>query len=202
MQLPWLTLSTGAVAVLIFLAPDSIVSGLPLDRDAFFRGAFWQPLTAHLTHWNLDHLIWDVVMFGIVGALVEMRSRKAWLLLNLISALAISGAVLLFRPDLHYYRGLSGLDMALAGFGVFVMFQDSRMNRFSKERWMWGGALILLCVKPLVEIVLGNALFVSKLGEGVENVALTHLLGVVVGIGIGAFQTMHQLQTEGLLRRL
>ena len=105
--------------------------------------------------------------------------------MNLISAALISFSVLVIRPDLQFYRGLSGLDMALAGYWFLAMFRDSMSKRAVGEQWMWGGALALLFIKPLVEIVRGSALFVSDLGAGVENVALAHLMGVVAGVGFG-----------------
>ena len=185
LRLPWLTLLTGAAAALLFLAPESWTSILQLDRNAIAQDGFWQLFTGHLTHWNASHFIWDVVMFGLVGAMVEIRSRKAWIWVNLISAVLISFSVLVFRPDLQFYRGLSGLDMALAGYWVLAMFRDSLAKRVISERWMWGGALVLLFSKPLIEIAMGSALFVSDLGAGVENVALAHLVGVVAGVGLG-----------------
>ena len=124
-------------------------------------------------------------MFGLVGALVEIRSRKAWIWVNLISAVLISFSVLVFRPDLQFYRGLSGLDMALAAYWILAMFRDSMAKRVISERSMWGGALVLLFSKPLIEIAIGSALFVSDLGAGVENVALAHFVGVVAGVGLG-----------------
>lgn len=184
-QLPWLTLLTGAVAALLFLAPESSASILQLDSYAFAQGSLWQLFTGHLTHWSASHFIWDVAMFGLVGAMVEMRSRRAWIWVNLISAALISFSVLVIRPDLQFYRGLSGLDMALAGYWFLVIFRDSMSKRAVGEQWMWGGALALLFIKPLVEIVRGSALFVSDLGAGVENVALAHLMGVVAGVGFG-----------------
>ncbi len=182
MKLPWLTLLTGVVAVLVFVSPVGVASGLQLDRGAVFQGAYWQLLTGHLTHWSFDHLIWDLAMFGILGVLVEARSRKAWIRLNLISALAVSLSVIFIQAELEFYRGLSGLDMALAGYWFVVMFQDCRLKGRSNESWMWGAALVLLFSKALFEIVLGNALFVSNLGDGVVNVPLAHLAGAAVGV--------------------
>lgn len=182
LRLPWLTLSTGAVATLVYLAPASIGTGLQLDRSAIALGAFWSLLTAHLVHWSFEHYIWDVLIFVAIGAFVESRSRGIWLQLNLISALAISLSVLAFRSDLQSYRGLSGLDMALASYWVLSMLQTSWANGQSKERWMWGVALAVLIAKPMVEMAIGGPMFVHALGDGVENVALAHLVGALVGL--------------------
>ncbi|MGY8695698.1 MAG: hypothetical protein ACKVGW_16080, partial [Verrucomicrobiia bacterium] len=56
-QLPWLTLLTGAVAALLFLAPESSASILQLDSYAFAQGSLWQLFTGPLTHWSASHFI-------------------------------------------------------------------------------------------------------------------------------------------------
>ena len=180
-RLPWLTLLTGAVAVLIFLSAEVGASVLQWDREAFLGGAWWQALSAHWVHWNFEHLLWDLAMFGIVGSLVEIRSRKAWLRVIVVSVLAISGAVLAFRPDLRFYRGLSGLDMALAAYWIFISFRESRRKGLN-EQWLWGLGLVLLFSKALFETALGKAIFVGDLGLGIQNVAMAHLVGAFVGV--------------------
>lgn len=183
-KLPWLTVLTGAVVILIHWAPDYWGRALQLDRSLIGLGTFWQLFTAHLTHWNASHLIWDVAMFGMVGTLVEMRSRSDWLMTIAVSAFLIPISVLLLRPDLQYYRGLSGLDMALAGYWLATQFQECRTKGRLNEKGMWAIALVLLLAKPLVELASGEALFVSDLGAGIENVALAHFVGALVGLSV------------------
>lgn len=177
-RLPWLTLLTGVAALLIFLGPVEWALGLQLDRGDLGIRSAWQLFTGHLIHWNANHLIWDIAVFGTVGSLVEMRSRSDWLGLCLASAVAISISFLVWVPDLQFYRGLSGIDMALVGFWMCSQLRESPR----KLRWMWRVGLMLVIAKPLIEIILGQALFVSDLGTGVRNVPLAHLVGVSVGI--------------------
>lgn len=188
-RLPWLTLLSGAVAFLVFLAPESVGAALQLDRNDSGFALCWHVITSHLTHWNFEHLLWDMAVFGVVGSMVERRSRSVWLGLFLASAVAISISFLIWVPDLQFYRGLSGVDMAFVGY--WIVFQLKESPR--KLRWMWRMGLLLVVVKPLAEILFGQALFVSDLGPGNRNVPLSHLIGAGVGVlfahcaaGVGA----------------
>jgi len=180
MRLPWLTLLAGAAALLLFIGPVEWSLGLQLDRSDWGIRTVWQSITGHLTHWNGNHLAWDLAVFGMVGAFVEIRSRRVLLRLILLSGAAISLAVLAWLPEIQYYRGLSGVDMALVGYWLCVQLKESR----SVRRWMWGIGLALSVAKPLVEIILGEAMFVTDLGAGVSNVPLAHLVGAGVGVAI------------------
>ncbi len=177
-RLPWLTLLSGAVAFLIFLVPESVGAALQLDRGDSGFALCGQAITSHFTHWNFEHLLWDLAVFLVVGSLVERRSRRAWLGLFFVSAVAISISFLIWVPDLQFYRGLSGIDMAFVGYWIGFQLKDSPQ----RLRWMWGMGLLLVVAKPLAEIFLGQALFVSDLGPGNRNVPLAHLIGACVGV--------------------
>ncbi len=178
--LPWLTLSVGAASLLIHFGPLSWVLELQRDRSELDVGALWRMATAHLVHWNADHLFWDLAVFGIAGTAVERRSRRDWFVLGLASAVAVSLAVWVWLPEIRYYRGLSGVDMAFVGFWVCLRMKEAprRAGR------VWGVGLFVLLAKPLFEIATGSTLFVSDLGPGVSNVPLAHLVGLGVGIGL------------------
>ncbi len=176
-RLPWLTMLSGAVAFLIFLAPESVGAAWQLDRGSSVFALCWQSITSHLTHWNFEHLVWDLAVFIVVGSMVERRSRNVWLGLFLASAVAISISFLIWVPDLQFYRGLSGIDMAFVGYWIGFQLKGSPR----KLRGMWGMGLLLVVAKPLAEILFGQALFVSDLGPGNRNVPLAHLVGAGVG---------------------
>ena len=72
------------------------VDGTPGDRDrlravgrrdapvrprrALQAGEIWRLATCHLTHWNAEHLQWDLLMFVVLGAVCELRNpRRMWL---------------------------------------------------------------------------------------------------------------------------
>ena len=179
-QLPWLTLLTGAAALLIFAAPPELASSLQFDRANLT--SVWRLLTAHLTHWNLEHLTWDVLMLLIVGTLVERHSRKGWIVTMLFTSIIVSTSVLLFKIDLQLYRGLSGLDMALAGTYIVSQIHASKSKSHLGSKNLYSFALLILLAKPLIEVIRDQPLFISDLGQGIENVPLAHLIGAFTGI--------------------
>src|SRR5262249_17256841 len=99
-------------AVLVFISGRSVASALEVDRTAIFAGQWYRLLTCHFTHWNADHLFWDVSMFAALGFVCEQRDRRAFLLTTLGSALLVGLAVLVMCPEMNVYRGLSGMDSA------------------------------------------------------------------------------------------
>lgn len=99
------------------------------------------------------------------------------------------------RADIVLGPGISARPPVLSGlvgfgYGPGCLLDSRYVSRFhgqeSNQRTMdVGRALVLLFSKPLIEIAIGSALFVSDLGAGVENVALAHFVGVVAGVGLG-----------------
>ena len=62
------------MAVTVHLVPGS-AQWLQYDRQAVLAGAWWRCLTGHLVHWNTEHLVWDLLMFVVLGYLIERQSR-------------------------------------------------------------------------------------------------------------------------------
>ena len=179
-RLPWLTLLVGAVAVSIHWLPSEIALVFQLDRSMVGH-SWWQLVTGHWVHWNESHLFWDVAMFVVLGTWVERHSRKVWLAVLGATSLFVSAAFMLGLPELQYYRGLSGLDMALAAYWISIQLWEAIRGGSRGERWLWIGALGLLFAKTFFETAWGRALFASDLGEGVANVPLAHLVGALTG---------------------
>jgi len=60
------------------------------NRSAIKSGEAWRIVTGHLVHWNLDHLVWDLGMFAVLGGLCEMRNSRIYVVCLAASALFIS----------------------------------------------------------------------------------------------------------------
>ena len=108
---PWVTAVVGAVVLLAFVLPG-VSEVLQYDRSALAGGEWWRSLTGHVTHWNGDHLFWDLSVFVILGALCERTCRRSFGAAVASSALLIPLAVWVFLPGMELYRGLSGIDSA------------------------------------------------------------------------------------------
>ncbi len=165
-------------AVLIALLPDAAEL---LQYDAANNTQAWRWLTGHLTHWSFEHLLWDVLAFGVLALLAERESRGAMLACCIGSALAISAALAWGMPDIGQYRGLSGVDSAL-----FVLVAVQAWRR-GERGWKIAAAAALLAFagKLGFEIATGHTLFVSQWSPDVAPLPLVHAIGGTVGAAVG-----------------
>jgi rhomboid family GlyGly-CTERM serine protease len=187
----WLDLRGTAITIGVALAVMAVplipggAGWLQFDRLAILDGQWWRLLTGHLTHWNLDHLFWDLLMFVVLGAMVERLSRPRFVLVCLVSAITISLMVLLAQAHLWTYRGLSGIDTAL-----FVYLACDQLTRAWYQR-RWGEGLLPASLlagfggKLLYELATGSTLFVDSHAAGFVVVVMAHAVGATAGAVLG-----------------
>lgn len=131
---------------------------------------------SHLSHWSAGHMMWDLIVFIILGGLLERSDRKLLIAILVLVPPAIAFSVLLSGDHLSY-RGLSGLDSALYGAVVIHAAKTGRIGIITTCI-----ALGLFAGKSLFEILSGSAVFVSDLPSGVSSVPWAHFSGIAVGI--------------------
>jgi rhomboid family GlyGly-CTERM serine protease len=151
---------------------------LEYDRGAVAGGELWRLVTGHLTHLSGEHLLWDALTFAVLAAACERRGRWRLAATLAVSAMAIPAALFVLEPGLAVYRGLSGLDMALAG-----LLAATELRRGS--RWAMA-ALLALGAKLAYELATGAVLFVAL--EGAEAVPLAHAVGAGAGVCVGLWR--------------
>jgi rhomboid family GlyGly-CTERM serine protease len=180
---------TLAIALLAFgvACVPSIGEALQFDRAAIVAGELWRLASCHVTHWNAEHLQWDLLMFVVLGGLCELRSRRRmW---NCVVAAAASVSILVFClfPSMEMYRGLSGIDTALFTLLSVDLMCDALRERRKLFAFSIGGLLVGFIVKTAYEAVLGQALFVDQNLAGFELLVWDHIVAAVVGavIAIG-----------------
>lgn len=180
-NIPIWTTCIGAITLALFAIPG-LTQIFEFNRIAIAQGGEWMRfLTAHMTHWSWEHLVWDLLVFLIFGALCESRAPRRFLLCLGASALAISTGVALAHPEWNSYRGLSGIDSALFGLAAVLFLRD----RIQDRDWLATAAIAILLVGFFTKIgyetatsapvfVKDNALFTPD--------PLSHLIGFSVGI--------------------
>ncbi len=183
------TIAFSAAAVAVYLLPRAGTS-LEYSRHALAGGEFWRFITSHWTHYTFDHFFWDLLAFVWLGAFCEKWDRKSYLICTVGSALAVSGCVHIFMPELFHYRGLSGIDSALFG-----LLAASRLKRAAKRaEWrrclILGACLSLFASKVAYETISGSALFVNGAEAGLVPVPLAHAVGFAIGAAIGSARTV------------
>jgi len=133
-------------------------------------------LAAHLAHFDANHLFWDLSVFAVLGAWLESGSRRLLGAVWILSSAAISAAVWFGLPELDSYRGLSGVDSALAAAVAVWLLKNAQ----GSERWLPLGLLLALGGKIAWEFHTGGTLFVRA--ESYSAVPLAHLVGACVGV--------------------
>lgn len=179
-RIPFITISVALLALLIGASPAA-VAALEFTRDSFARGEIWRLFTAHLTHFDVAHLRWDVFALLLLGSMAEIKSRRDWVVTILVSAPLITLAVWMLQPHFETYRGLSGLDCAAYGVVAGHLLRDGWRERhwptLALGMFACGGAL----AKCGYELITGNPFFVGET-DAFTPVPLAHFVGVTTGV--------------------
>jgi rhomboid family GlyGly-CTERM serine protease len=171
-RLPILTLTIAAAAVACHTVPGA-AEALQFDRAA--AGEWWRWVTAHLAHFDANHLAWDLGVFLVLGIWCEWQSRRRMATVLLAAAIVISATLWFAQPQLHIYRGLSGLDSALFGLAAATLLANAK--RFARA--VGAGAIAGFALKCAMEIATSATIFAS--GDGYAPVPLSHMVGLTVG---------------------
>ncbi len=177
---PWLT-GTLAVLVLGLYALGPAV-GVPLltEREAILAGELWRLLTGHLVHTDLGHLIPDLGVWLVFGALYETapgRGRVGRLAVTvLVGALAVGLWLVACEPAIERYAGLSGLLNTVAAVGLIDLWRATGRPLFLV-------ALISTGVKIAAELAIGGAVIDTAAWPAVPG---AHLAGFAAGLALAA----------------
>ena len=175
LRLPFVTLAVAAAAIIIHLVPG-LPEQLQFDRAALAHGELWRWLTGHLTHFESNHLIWDLGALLGLGSVAEHESRRQFVRTLLWSAAAISAGVWWWQPQFEHYRGLSGVDSAL-----FALVAGALLRRGRVVSLVVGSrALLGFGGKCVLELSTGSTVFAA--GAHYAPVPLAHLIGLAVGL--------------------
>jgi len=166
-----------ATAVAVYALGEGCMAVLQYDRGTVLRGYLYPLLTQHWTHGSVEHLIQDVALFGVLGALCETRDRPRYLCCVGLSAVAVSVGLVVFMPGLRTCRGLSGIDSAL--FGLLLA---GWLQRGGLLRGVGSVLAILFLGACLVAQVSGAPLFVDVVAAGTVPVPLTYGIGFACGV--------------------
>ena len=173
-RLPVVTLGLVLVAVVVHFVP-ALPAHLEFDRAAIAQGEWWRWLTGHLTHFEANHLAWDVGALLLLGTAAERESRRRLVWTLLASASAISAAVWWWQPQFVQYRGLSGLDSALFGLVAGALFRQGRCA----SALVGSLALFGIAGKSAIELATGSPVFAAGT---YAPVPLAHLVGLAAGL--------------------
>lgn len=187
-----------SVFVIISHAAGEFSGLMTIDFRSLTLADSHRVFTCHLLHWSWNHLLWDLAMFTTLGAIAEtnMPRRYRWTLV--LSALLITDGVMLHHPEMHTYRGLSGIDTALFGLIVADLLARRLIERDWQSAFWFSVLLFVMLGKMVIETFAGTNLFVSD--TTFVPLPLAHLIGAMTGLLIGALS--HLTVPFGGLSRL
>lgn len=172
------------VAVAISLTP-LLAEACQMNRGAVFGGSWWQTVTCHFTHWNLDHLFWDAIVFAGLGALCERRDRLSWAVCVGGSAIVIPLGLLALCPEMMTYRGLSGLDSAIFALFVVRSLKDSFQRNDRSGVLVYSAVSLGFAAKLAFESLTHSTFFVDSSAAGFVPIVEAHVLGAAIGAVVG-----------------
>ncbi len=142
----------------------------------------WTVLTCHFTHWSLNHLVWDLLAFVVLGAMCERMVRRRYYETLVLSAIVIPLLVTGPQSAVQTYRGLSGLDSALF---TLLACEFARCGiRYGNRQLSVVAVLawLLFIGKTIFEVNTGGLIFVSD--PSFVPLPMSHIVGAVVGTSV------------------
>jgi rhomboid family GlyGly-CTERM serine protease len=173
------TLGVGLTSVLVACAPGA-GEMLQFHRAEILAGEFWRLASGHLTHWNMEHIQWDLLMFVVLGAACEIRNPRRMRCCLIAAAANVSLVVFFLFPSVDAYRGLSGIDTALFTLLAIDLMHDARLDR--KLAVATGGFLVGLAAKTAYEAFTGQTLFVNQQSAGFDLLVWDHITASITGL--------------------
>jgi len=155
----------------------------PLDRQLLLwhPDQPWRAFTAPLAHLSLQHLVANVAGCAVIGwlgqaARLPARASVAWWLAWPLT----QWLLLLLRPDLASYGGLSGVLHA----GVAIVIVELLLSLNGRDTWMGFGLLLGLLLKLWLDAPLGPAVQ-ARSGWNIPIAPMSHLAGALAGGAAG-----------------
>jgi len=176
-----------AAAVLAVAATRGLSQALIWDAEALRQGEVWRLATGHLVHAGTSHLVWDVLPLLAIGLLFERTLGGRWWRVLAVSAIVVSGGLLL--TDLARYCGLSGVLNGLWIAGALAAAREESAAGRHAMAWVYRGCLGADVAKILAETMTGAPLFTDAAALGADPVPMAHLLGAAAGFLCDRFRT-------------
>ena len=112
-SVPWFTVCVIALCLLTFSL--DLFSWLAYERQAADQE--WRFVTASLAHYNVTHLLTNMLALGCLGMIFERDwGAGRFAILVLAASLGCTLCVHLFVPDCARFAGISGINYALITF--------------------------------------------------------------------------------------
>lgn len=160
---------------------DQVRLLLRYEREAVLQGEYWRLLTGHLVHGSWLHLWLNCAGVALLVALFpDHYSPRQWLLIALLSLIAIDLGFVFWEPQLGWYVGLSGILHGALAAGAMAWWRH--------ETKRLAAALSVIFAGKLLWEQWQGAL---PLSGGLAVVVDAHLYGALGGVIAGTILWMN-----------
>lgn len=151
LPIPMITLFLFAISGSLMLLPDSWQSLFYFDRNAVEAGELYRLISGHFIHGDIHHWIWNSVALLVLGAIIEVKSKRLLLVTLLVGIVSVD--VLLLSPlsTINYYCGLSGILNTLLVTVFWIAWREYQ------SKWIIISAL-LCAAKIALEVSVNDSL--------------------------------------------
>lgn len=161
-------------AMILVVAGEAAQEWLRYERIAIARGDYWRLATGHLVHLGWAHCILNAAGLALVWYLVGgVFAPRDWVVVAVLSIVAIDLGFWFLKPELAWYVGLSGLLHGMLAGGLLASLRRAHVETV---------ALAVLLAAKLVFEQLSGPLPGSEASSGGAVIVDAHLYGAVGGI--------------------
>ena len=156
---------------------DALTSLFVYNREAILNGELWRLVTAHFVHFSNIHLLYNVAVFGAIGWIVEHKRYGYFRLVYLLMALSISTALIVLKPDMAYFGGLSGIACGSVVYCSLLCLRETSLWRNISII-----SLIFISVKISLEIYSRGSLLPYWGTQNFVPIPLSHIVGSLTAV--------------------
>jgi rhomboid family GlyGly-CTERM serine protease len=175
-SLPWGFLLVALASTVSILAP-TWRDELLYDRNAIEAGEAWRLWSGNFVHFGWTHFVADTGLWLIIGWFVERAHPLVTRASLPLCALAVTGTVYFFDPEMIRYAGLSGMNVGYLVFLSLVGWQKSWKD------WFWPAILGIHVLELILESTWGHGAIRFDT-PGVRVATIAHIGGIVFGIAL------------------
>jgi rhomboid family GlyGly-CTERM serine protease len=199
LRLPCHTFLLLIVALALYAFGGPAPEVLVFDRQAIMHGELWRLFTGHWVHGDLEHLVWNLAAFVILGWMIETSICPSRLYIALLAGMCIVDiCVWWFIPTLGLYCGLSGILNTL----LFLVLIDGWLK---SQNIVFPLVMVAAIAKIVFEMVTSSAIFTHTTWPSVPEAHLAGALAAVLvvyyrGILTRGIYVWQRLQHNGTSR--
>jgi len=174
----WTLPSLALAALLIQVAGADVQQALRYEREAVLGGELWRLLSGHLVHLGWPHMLWNGAALIVIALLFGRDlSERVWCAVAFFCAMGVALGMLVLRPDVDAYVGLSGVLHGLFAAGAMADAQTHPRT---------ATAMVVLLAAKLGWEQLAGPLPGTAAAVGGVVLVDAHLYGAVLGIAAAA----------------